>query len=206
MSATFQRFAGVSSILVGIGGLIYGLLFGAIEYGVGLETAPTWLRPVTLTWLTLGLVGAALAAPVAVALYLRLRETDRAFALLALLFGFVAALGQLENSSLTLAKEVGDLVGESSDPAGHFRFGLLGLSLFIVGWLIVRGGSLPKRLGWVAEAGGVLLVLTYLGRLSGIIDPATKITTLPPLLYGIVVHPLFYVWLGRILRRDAATG
>jgi hypothetical protein len=151
-------------------------------------------------------IGATLAAPVAVALYLRLRETDRAFALLALLFGFVAALGQLENSSLTLAKEVGDMVGESSDPAGHFRFGLLGLSLFTIGWLIVQGAALPRRLGQVAEAGGVLLVLTYLGRLTGFIDPGTPITTLPPLLYGIVVHPLFYVWLGRVLRREAATG
>ena len=198
MSATFQRLAGVSAILVGIGGLVYGLLFGAIEYGAG--------RSVALAWLTLGLLGAALATPVAVALYLRPRDTDRAFALLALLFGFVAALGQLENSSLTLAKEVGGLVGESSDPAGHFRFGLLGLSLLIIGWLIVRGGTLPKRLGYLAEAGGVLLILTYLGRLTGIIDPATKITTLPPLLYGVVVHPIFYVWLGRILRREAADG
>lgn len=198
MSATFQRFAGVSAILVGVGGLVYGLLFGAIEYGAG--------RPVVLTWLTLGLVGAALATPVAVALYLRLRDTDRAFALLALLLGFVAALGQLENSSLTLAKEIGDLVGESSDPAGHFRFGSLGVSLLIVGWLAVRGGALPKRLGYVAEVGGILLVLTYVGRLTGVIDPATKITTLPPLLYGVVVHPIFYVWLGRILRREAAAG
>jgi hypothetical protein len=206
MSATFQRFAGISAILVGVGGLIYGVLFGAIEYALNLEVAPTWLRPVNLTWLTLGLVGAALATPVAVALYLRLRDTDRAFALLALLFGFVAALGQLENSSLTLAKEVGDLVGESSDPAGHFRFGLLGLSLFIVGWLTLQGGALPRRLGQVAEAGGILLVLTYLGRLTGIIDPGTPVTTLPPLLYGVVVHPIFYVWLGRTLRREAATG
>jgi hypothetical protein len=198
MSATFQRLAGISSILVGLGGLVYGVLFGAIEYGAG--------RAVALTWLTLGLVGALLSTPVAVALYLRLRATDRALALLAFLFGFVAALGQFENSSLTLAKEVGGLVGESSDPAGHFRFGVLGLSLLIIGWLIVQGGSLPRRLGSLAFAGGVLLVLTYLGRLTGVIDPATKITTLPPLLYGVVVHPVFYVWLGRILRREAEAG
>ena len=196
MSAIFQRFAGISAILVGVGGLVYGVLFATIVYGAG--------RPVALTWLGVGLVGALLALPVAVALYMRLRDTDRGFALLALLLGVVASLGQLENSGLTLAKEVGDLVGESSDPAGHFRFGLLGVSLFIVGWLIVRGGALPKRLGYLAEVGGVLLVLTYVGRLTGVIDPATKLTTLPPLLYGVVVHPIFYVWLGRILRREAA--
>lgn len=195
MSATFQRFAGFSSILVGVGGLVYGVLFGAIVYGAG--------RGVALAWSTLGLLGAALATPVAVALYFRLRDTDRAFALLALLFGFVAALGQLENSSLALAISVGDLVGESSDPAGHFRFGLLGASLFIVGWLIVRGGSLPRRLGQLALAGGVLLVLVYIGRLTGVIDPANEISTLPAVLYGVVVHPIFYVWLGLVLRREA---
>jgi hypothetical protein len=197
MSPTFQRFAGISAVLVGVGGLVYGLLFGAIVYGAG--------RGLILTWLTLGLVGAALATPVAVALYLRLRDTDRAFALLALLFGFVAALGQLENSSLALAISVGDLVGESSDPAGHFRFGLLGLSLSIVGYLILRGGAFPKGLGYVALAGGVLLVLTYVGRVTGVIDPATKFTVIPPVLYGVVIHPVFYVWLGRLLRREAET-
>ena len=194
MSQRFRKFAGTCSILVGVGGLAYGLLFGAIVYGAD--------RPIALAWLTLGALGAILGTPVAVALYLRLRDTDRAFALLALLFGFVATLGQLENSSLTLAKEVGGLVGESSDPAGHFRFGLLGLSLLIVGWLIVKEGTLPRRLGLVAEVGGVLLVLTYLGRLTGVIDPATELTTLPPILYGVVIHPVFYIWLGRLLRKD----
>lgn len=197
MSPTFQRFAGISAVLVGLGGLVYGVLFGAIVYGAG--------RPVALTWLTIGLVGAVLSVPVAVALYLRLRETDRGFALLALLFGLVASLGQLENSGLTLAKELGDLVGESSDPAGHFRFGLLGVSLFIVGWLMVRGAAFPKRLGYLGQAGGVLLVLVYVGRLTGVIDPATKITVVPPVLYGVLIHPIFYVWLGRILRREAET-
>jgi hypothetical protein len=197
MSPTFQRFAGISAVLVGVGGLVYGVLFGAIVYGAG--------RGLILTWLTLGLVGAALATPVAVALYLRLRDTDRAFALLALLFGFVAALGQLENSSLALAISVGDLVGESSDPAGHFRFGLLGLSLSIVGYLILRGGAFPKGLGYVALAGGILLVLTYVGRVTGVIDPATEFTVIPPVLYGVVIHPVFYVWLGRLLRREAET-
>jgi hypothetical protein len=198
MSVIFQRFAGVSSILVGLGGLVYGVLFGAIVYGAG--------RGVVLTWLTFGLAGAALATPVAVALYLRLRDTDRAFALLALLFGFVAALGQLENSSLALAISVGDMVGESSDPAGHFRFGLLGLSLFIVGYLILRGGALPRGLGFLGVAGGILLLLTYVGRVTGVIDPDTKITVLPPVLYGVVVHPIFYVWLGLTLRRQAEAG
>ncbi|MGH2693096.1 MAG: hypothetical protein ACRDHM_11460 [Actinomycetota bacterium] len=195
MSATFQRFAGVSAILVGVGGLIYGVLFGAIVYGAG--------RPVALAWLTLGLLGAALATPVAVALYMKLRETDWGFALLALLLGLAGSLGQVQNSALTLAKEVGELIGESPDPAGVFRFGLIGISLLVFGWLILQGDAFPKRLGYLAEAGGVLLVLTFVGRVTGLIDTANELTVLPPVLYGVLVHPVFYVWLGRVLRKDA---
>lgn len=196
---TFDRFAGTSAILVGLGGLVYGVLFGAIVLGAS--------RPVRITWLAVGLLGALLTTPVLVALYYRLRDTNRGFALLALLLGLAAALGQFENSALGLGSavtpEIG-LEGEPSDPFGAFRFGLAGVALFIVGWLIRQGGALPRGLGSLAAAGGVLLVLVYLGRLTGVIDPATEVTTLPPLLYGLVVHPVFYVWLGVVLRRTAA--
>jgi hypothetical protein len=194
MSRTFERFAGLSAILVGIGGLLYGVLFGAIVLG-----AP---EAVARTWLALGLLGALFAAPVTVALYYRLRDTDRGFALLALLLGIFAALGQFENSALGLGNEITpELGGAAADPYGAFRFGLLGLALLIVAWLIRRGGALPRGLGYVAALGGVLLVIVYLGRLTGVIDPATEATVIPPVLYGLVVHPLFYVWLGVSLRR-----
>ena len=194
MSRTFQRFAGTCSILVGIGGLAYGLLFGAIVYGAE--------RPVALVWLTLGLLGALLGTPVAIALYMKLRDFDWGFALLALLLGVIGSVGQAQNSALTLAKEVGELRGEASDPSGLFRFGLIGLSLFIVGWLIAKSGAFPKRLGYLAEAGGILLILTFIGRTTGLIDTSNELTVLPPILYGVVVHPVFYVWLGRLLRKD----
>lgn len=198
MSRAFQGFAGISAVLVGLGGLVYGLLFGAIVYDAG--------RGVQLAWLTLGLVGAALATPVVVALYYRLRDTDRGFALLALLLGVVAAAGQLENSALNLSLElVPELGGAPIDPSGVLRFGLLGVSLFIVGWLMVRSGAFPKGLGYLGEVGGILLVLIYVGRVTGVIDPATKFTVIPPVLYGVVIHPIFYVWLGRLLRREAET-
>ena len=196
MSKTFQRFAGTCSILVGVGGLAYGVLFGFIVYGAE--------RPVALVWLTLGLLGALLGAPVAVALYVKLRDFDWGFALLALLLGVIGSVGQAQNSALTLAKEVGGLRGESSDPSGVFRFGLIGISLLIVGWLIVKSGSFTKRLGYLAEVGGTLLILTFVGRTTGLIDTSNELTTLPPILYGVVVHPVLYIWLGRHLRKDHA--
>jgi hypothetical protein len=197
---TYDRFAGTCAVLVGVGGLAYGILFGAIVLGAS--------RPVAVVWLTLGLVGALLATPVSVALYYRLRDTDRGFALLALLLGLAATLGQLENSALGLGGALTPEVagpGAPADPFGVFRFGLAGVALFVVGWLVVRGGALPRGLGYLAQAGGILLVLVYLGRLTGVIDPATRITVLPPVLYGVVVHPILYVWLGVLLRRPATT-
>jgi hypothetical protein len=197
MSRTFERFAGSCAILVGIGGLVYGLLFGWIVLGAS--------RAVARTWLGVGLVGAILATPVLVALYYRLRDTERGFALLALLLGLAATLGQFENSAFGLGASLSPDIGSDgapADPFGVFRFGLAGVALFIVGWLTVRGGALPRGLGYLAEIGGVLLVLIYLGRLTGVIDPATRITVVPPVLYGIVIHPILYVWLGRTLRRQ----
>jgi hypothetical protein len=131
---TFDRFAGTSAILVGLGGLVYGVLFGAIVLGAS--------RPVRITWLAVGLLGALLTTPVLVALYYRLRDTDRGFALLALLLGLAAALGQLENSALGLGSAVTPdigLEGAPADPFWAFRFGLAGVALFIVGWLICQG-------------------------------------------------------------------
>ncbi|MDQ4006294.1 MAG: DUF4386 family protein [Actinomycetota bacterium] len=187
---TFERFAGAAAVTVGVGGLAYGVLFGWIVLG-----AP---RSVALSWLTLGVLGSIFATPVTVALYYRLRDVDRGFALLALLLGLAAALGQFENSALALSRALSpELGGAAPDPAGVFRFGLLGVALFLIGWLIVRGGTLPRGLGYLGQVGGVLLVLIYLGRLTGVIDPATEITVLPPVLYGVVIHPWFYVWLGR---------
>jgi hypothetical protein len=46
----------------------------------------------------------------------------------------------------------------------------------------------------------------YVGRLAGFINPATKVTLIPPFLYGFVVHPGFYVWVARHLLRPQAQG
>jgi hypothetical protein len=194
MSRMFERFAGLSAILVGVGGLLYGILFGAIVLGAS-ET-------VARIWLTLGILGALFATPVTVALYYRLRDTDRGFALLALLLGTFAVLGQFENSALGLGNELTpEMAGIASDPFGAFRFGLLGMALLIVAWLVRRGGALPRGIGYLAALGGALLLIVYLGRLTGVIDPATRPTVIPPILYGLVVHPILYVWLGVVLRR-----
>jgi len=178
-----------------VGGLVYGALFAYIVAG-----APTW---VLRTWLILAILGGLASTGVFVALYERLNATAGAVARWALLLGVVAGLGQMLNASVGLGFEVnpppdGAFISEP-DPLGILRFGLNGVALFLFGWAIVRSAALPRGLGYLAEVGGVLLVTVYVGRLTGIIDPATRLTLIPPLLYGLAVHPVLFVWLGRLL-------
>lgn len=204
-TASFDRFGGRCSIMLGIGGLIYAILFAFV---VADSEAPSWLMGL---WLTFLLVGGLLTTVVTVALYQRLRETDEGMALWALLLGFVAAVGGFVHAAYQLipitSSNPGVIVTTTpSDPLGVLRFGLAGVTLLILAWLIFQGGQFPRSLGYLAYCGGALLVFIYVGRLFDFITPAEKITLIPPFLYGFIVHPLFYVWLGRELLRTATPG
>ena len=200
-SASFERFAGLSAILTGIGGLVYAGLFIWIVLG-----AP---EAVDGLWFATLLLGGVFSAAALIGVYGRVRDTDPGLALWALVLGVAAALGAVVHGGYQLGVLVGPAeIPGAADPeaasAGVLRYGLGGLGLVVLGGLLVRSGRFPRALGYLAAAGGVLLVLTYVGRLAGVIDPATRVTLIPPVLYGIVVHPVFYVWLGRVLWRTAA--
>jgi hypothetical protein len=198
----FVKLAGILSVFVGFGGLAYGILFAAIVEGAG--------RSVQRTWIVLAMLGGLAACGVFVGLYERLRDVLPAVARLALLFGVLAGVGQLLNASAALGYSLetapappGDFDG-TPDPLGILRFGLNGVALFLFAWLMVGDRRLPKGLVYLGQLGGVLLVVMYVGRLTGTIDPADRITLIPPLLYGLAVHPIFYAWLGRELLRPEA--
>lgn len=204
-SATFDRFGGRCAILLGIGGLVYAILFAFVVAG-----SPTW---VTGLWLTFLLLGGLLTTVVTVALYQRLRETDEGVALWALLLGFSAAVGGIVHAAFQILSLTNPISGVTTigqrtptDPVGILRFGLAGVTLLILAVLIVRSGQFPRSLGYLAYFGGALLVFIYIGRLFDFITPVDKITLIPPFLYGFIVHPLFYVWLGRELLRTAMPG
>ena len=201
-SAAFDRFGGNCAIALGIGGFVYATLFAII---VADENAPTWVSGL---WLTFLLVGGLLTTVVTVALYQRLRETDDGFALWALLLGFAAAVGGLVHAAYQLIPIANPsplliVPATPADPLGILRFGIAGITLLILAVLIVRSGQFPRSLGYLAYFGGAVLVFIYLGRLFDFITPTNKITLIPPFLYGFIVHPIFYVWLGRELLRTA---
>jgi hypothetical protein len=201
LSSSFARFSGLSAILVGIGGFVYAVLFAIIVAG----EAPRGVREL---WFATLVLGAIISTVVSVALYQRLRETDVSVALLALLLGLSGALGGIMHGGSNLSRIIetpGRGVPEVPlDPRGILRYGVAGLALLLVGWLILRGGLFPRWLGLLAYAGGAVLVFIYVGRLYEFITPETKITLTPPFLFGFVLYPALYIGLGFELMREGS--
>ena len=200
-SAPFERFAGVCAVLAGVSGFLYAVAFVVLQDELS-------------SGLFLMLAGLLTTAAL-LAVYERLRQTDAAFALWALLLGIAGSLGSAVHGGYDLANAINppssipDLPNPV-DPRGLLTFGVAGAALFVVGWLIVRGGQFPRGLGYLAYLSAVLLVILYLGRLI-VFDPTSPVILVPALLNGFLINPIFYVWLGLALLRgrtvhEARTG
>jgi hypothetical protein len=141
-SASFERFAGGCAILTAIASFLYAVAF-------------VILQNVVLSALFLTAVG-LLSSAVLVAVYYRLRQTNPAFALLALVLGIAGALGSAVHGGYDLANAIHPSSSSALaelpspvDPRGLLTFGVSGLALLIIGWLIVReGGFLATWATW----------------------------------------------------------
>jgi hypothetical protein len=190
-STSFERFAGVCAVLAGVAAFLYAVAFVILQNDL-------------LSGLFLLLTG-LLSTAALVAVYERLRETDAAFALFALLLGIAGALGSAVHGGYDLANTINpppsvpDLPNPV-DPRGLLTFGVAGIALFVVAWLITRGGQFPKGLGYLGYASAVLLIALYLGRLI-VLDPTSPVILAPALLNGFLINPAFYLWLGLSLLR-----
>lgn len=193
-SGAFEQVAGVCAILAGVIGFLYSLSFVLI-------------RNDTLTALCL-MAGGLLTMVVMVALYERLRATDPAVALLALVFGVIGALGAAAHGGYDLANAIhppaANPVSDANlpfalDPRGLLTFGLAGLALGLVAWLMGRSHAFPMPLVYLGYALAALLVITYLGRLI-ILDPTNPIIVAVVLPTGFLINPAWYIWLGLTLR------
>jgi hypothetical protein len=211
MPVSFERFAGWTSIAVAIGGIAYSLSF-VIFLNNGSDTAAT------VADLALMLGGFAVTA-VLIAVFRRLRETEAAFALWAVLLGILGAAGSGLHGGFDLAVQVkdpagtvSDLAANPTDPRGLATFALSGLALLLISWLIIAGGRLPKRLGYLGVLAGALLLIVYVGRLT-VFNPKNPFLLTMAVLSGFVVNPAWFAWLGLVLvgrqppaLREAATG
>jgi hypothetical protein len=180
-----------------VGGFLYAAVFVWIVAG-----SPRWVLALW-HWLLLG--GALLSVAALVGVYRRIRQADEGLALVGLLLGALGALGGAVHGAYLLYLHFNPVPGvpegpTPGDPAGVLRYGAAGLALLVIGWAILVGGALPRTLGRLGLFGGSLLVLTYLGRLYQFIVPGVKVSLIPPVLYGLVVFPAWWIGVGRALR------
>jgi hypothetical protein len=155
------------------------------------------------------LAGGLVSTGAFTAIYARTRATEPTLALwgyvLALVGAFGAALhgaydlANLANPPASLATDL----PSSVDPRGLGTFALTGIALAVIGWLIIRGGNLPRPLGYLAFLSAGLLVFVYVGRLV-ILNPKSPGLLAAAVLAGYVVDPVWFVWAALSMRRSSA--
>jgi len=193
MNTSFERFAGRSAILAGLSGFLYSISFIV-------------LRNELLSALFL-MLGGLFSIPALTALYQRLQATESGFALLGFLFSLSAALGSAIHGGYNLANAIhppaADIAGLPSaiDPRGLLTFGLGGLGLFVLSWLMAQQMEFPRRLAYLGYLSAALMIVLYLGRLI-ILQATHPAIVIPALLEGFIVNPLSYVWLGSTFLRS----
>ncbi len=197
-SPAFLRFAGVCGIITAISSLLYVVFFLLVK-----GFAHDLLPPLLLA------VGGLLASAVLTALYGLVRDADPLFALWALALGLLGQLGALIHGVHDLAlvlipapANAPDLsaLPNQLDPRGLLAFGLTGVSTFILSWLILRSGALPRGLGYLGCVLGVLLVALFLGNLFTN-DPSSLFVLVPGGLASLIANPAWLLWLGVSLLR-----
>lgn len=204
-SMSYTRSAGTAAVIAGIGGPLYAVAF-VILYVFGVSP----FLGLTLASAIL-LVGGLLGVVVVIALYALLREVDAGFATLGLILAVAGGLGAAVHGAYDLANQLHppspDVLATSgypnmADPRGLATFGLTGLGICIFGWLMSRSAAFPGRLGTLAMVFGVLNIIIYLARLI-ILTPTNPIVLAVAGITGIVITPIFYIWLGTRLRAMA---
>lgn len=193
-STSFDRFAGLCAILTGIASFLYAVSFIILHNGL-------------LSSLFLMLVGLFYTPALAV-LYSRLRQASTAFPLWAFLLSSIGAFGAAIHGGYDLANAINPPTDYATiaslpsaiDPRGLLTFGIAGLGLFTISWLIGHSTQFPKALSYLGYLGAVLLIILYIGRLI-ILLPTNPLIAYPALMSGFLVSPIWYVWLGFVLWR-----
>jgi hypothetical protein len=195
---TFERFAGACALLASGAGLAY-----SISFVIYLHNASRGSAYADALFL---LAGGLLSIPVFLALFRLLRATDEGFALLALVLAIGGAFGAAMHGAYDLANlanppaSLATDLPSSTDPRGFATFALAGAALLVAGLLIERGRVLPGWLGRLALLAAGLLLFVYVGRLV-ILNPKEPALLAAAVAVGFVVNPVWFGWLGLLLRR-----
>lgn len=83
------------------------------------------------------------------------------------------------------------------DPDGWLSFGGVGLWILGVNLLVLRQAKLPKALALV----GIAVTILYWFVLAGVLLKISLLISIAAGLGGMIVMPLWYIWIGQLLRR-----
>ena len=194
-TAAFERLAGLCAILAGVAIFLYSIGFIVLRND--------------LVYSTFQLLGGLLATAAIIAVYERLRATSEGFALWGVALWLIGTLGSAIHGGYDLANALNPPASNAPalanlpsqvDPRGLLTFGVVGLGLLVMSWLMTRSGSFPRGLGYLGYALAVLSLVLYLGRLI-VLNAASPVIVGPALLTGFIVNPLWHIWLGLTLWR-----
>lgn len=202
---TYSRFGGLSAMLVGALSILYAIFFLVITpRNESLGAAGSWI---------ILAVSGIFSSAAFVALYERLRPTSSGFALWALALGLFSSFATLSHGvyqalllmtlpsageSQRTAIELVRMVPSQLDPAGLGTFGIIGLASLVTGFLILAGRRLPRALGYLAVVNALLLIALFFANAAG----AQTLILLTGGLTSVIVGPIWWIWLGRELRRE----
>jgi hypothetical protein len=193
MKSSFEKFAGWMALLAGISGFLYSVAFIVLQNSL-------------LSALFL-LLGGLFSSTALTALYQRLRGAESGFALLGLLLALSAALGSAIHGGYDLANALHPPASLNTDlpnpidPRGLLTFGIAGLGLFLLAWLMTQEMIFPKNLAYLGILSAILMIILYLGRLI-ILQATSFVIVIPALLEGFLVNPIWYLGLGLTFLRD----
>ena len=191
---SFARFGGLAAILLALTSwaavLAYAALVQPGDSAVGLQIFQ-FLYALTAFW--------ALFAIVAV--YYRMRSVGEAWAFFATLVGVTASVSTMVAAMYQVAnlRQNPPLAGVSpTNPLGIMSFGITGL-WFLVANLLLWRTKTPRvlvALGFVAAADLLAGFVAGLSENGGVVFFSSLIA-------GAIGGPIYWLWLGRLLRRDA---
>ena len=191
---SFARFGGLAAILLALTSwaavLAYAVLVQPGDSAVGLQIFQ-FLYALIAFW--------ALFAIVAV--YYRVRSVGEAWAFFATLVGVAASVSTMVAAMYQVAnlRQSPPLAGVSpTNPLGIMSFGLTGL-WFLVANLLLWRTKTPRvlvALGFVAAADLLAGFVAGLSENGGVVFFSSLIA-------GAIGGPIYWLWLGRLLRRDA---
>lgn len=221
-SKSFIRFGGLAGILLAITSWLsvaeYYVLIPAAQQ-LPVRDVDAYLASLAQTRIGTiafnGLYGliAFLALFGIVAMYYRLRAVNEGWAFFATLIGVVASIGTLANAVYQVA-QLRYLVSAASanlafaraeyflpspiNPLGVMTFALTGLWFLIAAVLMLRT-NFPKLLGYLGLIAFLDLAAGFIGSVAG----AGMVALIASLIAGAVGGPIFWLWLGLLLRREA---